>query len=101
MAQDFFAVFGNDGFGVVGNDATLTGSDVAGINMITIKGLEERTVELNSIIEKLIAENQALQSKVNEVDVLKTNARSYNQAGDKKRLYLTKKDESKFVEFRR
>ncbi len=110
MAQDFFAAFGNGGFGVVGNDTTLTGSDVAGINMITIKGLEERTVELNSIIEKLIAENQALQSKVNEVDVLKTNALSYNRAGDKKRLYLKKKmkvsllnfvDESKCFEYLR
>ncbi|MCP3932048.1 MAG: hypothetical protein GY705_23495 [Bacteroidetes bacterium] len=85
MAQDFFTAFGNDGFGVVGNDTTLTGSDVAGINMIAIKGLEERTVELNAVIENLLAKNKAqdeiiqeqqkeidvLNTKVNEMDVLK------------------------------
>ena len=43
MAQDFFNAFGRDGFGTVGNDTTLTGSDVSGINMIAIQALENRT----------------------------------------------------------
>jgi hypothetical protein len=60
MAQEWFAAFGHDDVGVIGNDTTLASADVDGILCIAVKALEERTAELR---EKT-AELEAVKSKL-------------------------------------
>ena len=57
-AQEFFAAFGNDGFGVVGTDTTINSGDMAGIIMIAIQALEQRTAQVAEL-EQLVGEQQA------------------------------------------
>ena len=74
MAQDFFAAFGNDGVGTIGNDTTISSADFAGVNFIAIQALEKRTRELmekskkveslRHEIELLKAENLSLSQKI-------------------------------------
>ena len=60
MAQDFYAAFGNDGVGTIGNDTTLSSSDFDGINLIAIQALEKRTTKLQN-------ENQMLKERLREL----------------------------------
>jgi hypothetical protein len=53
MAQEWFAAFGNDGVGVIGNDTTLASADVDGILCIAIKALEARTAELRATTDRI------------------------------------------------
>ena len=64
MAQDFYAAFGNDGIGTIGNDTTLASADFDGINFIAIQALEKRTTELKSENDKLKSELEFLKSKM-------------------------------------
>ena len=57
VAQDFFAAFGDDGFGVVGTGTTINSGDMAGILMIAVQALEKRTAEL-------LAQNAALEERL-------------------------------------
>lgn len=66
MAQDFFAVFGHDKYGVSGNDTTINQADMEGVTFIAVQALEKRTAdlqkenaELKSEIEKIKAEYAA------------------------------------------
>lgn len=43
MAQDFYAAFGKDKFGTIGNDSTINSADFDGINLVAIQALEKRT----------------------------------------------------------
>jgi uncharacterized coiled-coil protein SlyX len=43
MAQEWFAAFGHDGIGTIGNDTTLSSADVDGVLCIAVKALEKRT----------------------------------------------------------
>jgi hypothetical protein len=52
MAQDFYAAFGRDSYGTVGNDTTISQADMEGVSFVAIQALEKRTQE----IEKLKAE---------------------------------------------
>jgi hypothetical protein len=63
MAQDFFAAFGHDGIGTIGNDTTLASADFDGINFIAIKALERRTSRLKE-------ENERLRSKISQLENL-------------------------------
>lgn len=63
MAQDFFAAFGHDAIGQVGNDTTICSGDLAGICLIAIQALEKRTDELASLklrLDALMEENARL-----------------------------------------
>ncbi len=53
MAQEFFAAFGHDGVGVIGNDTTIASADIDGINLIAIQALEKRTAELETVKAEL------------------------------------------------
>jgi hypothetical protein len=46
MAQDFFAAFGHDGVGQIGSETTINSGDMAGILMIAVQALQQRTAEL-------------------------------------------------------
>jgi hypothetical protein len=52
MAQDFYAAFGYDGIGTIGNDTTLASADFDGINFIAIQALEKRTREQQAKISE-------------------------------------------------
>ena len=78
MAQDFFNAFGRDGIGIIGNDTTLTGSDVSGINMIAIQALEKRTQEFNDQSEEVARLQTMVKLQAEELsstqDVIKSQA---------------------------
>lgn len=57
MAQEFYAAFGKDSYGTIGNDTTINQADFDGINLIAIQALEKRT----SALQK---ENEALKDQV-------------------------------------
>jgi trimeric autotransporter adhesin len=51
-AQEFFAAFGHDDLGTIGNETTITSTDIDGIMMVAIQALEKRTVELQAELRK-------------------------------------------------
>jgi Chaperone of endosialidase len=55
MAQDFFAAFGHDGVGQIGTETTINSGDMAGILMIAVQALEQRTAELKQPKAQLAA----------------------------------------------
>jgi Head domain of trimeric autotransporter adhesin/Chaperone of endosialidase len=71
MAQDFYAAFGKDEFGTIGNDTTINSADFDGVNLIAIQALEKRTQK----IEQLEKENEELRKMMlqlrKEMDELK------------------------------
>lgn len=61
MAQEFYAAFGKDKYGTIGNDTTINQADFDGINLIAIQALEKRTRELKTENEAL--KDQALKQQ--------------------------------------
>jgi hypothetical protein len=48
MAQDFFAAFGHDALGVIGNDTSIAQADFDGVNLIAIQALYRRVLALEA-----------------------------------------------------
>jgi Chaperone of endosialidase/Head domain of trimeric autotransporter adhesin len=63
MAQDFYAAFGKDKYGNIGNDTTINSSDFDGVNLIAIQALEKRTQK----IHQLETDNTKLQKEVDDL----------------------------------
>jgi hypothetical protein len=63
MAQDFYAAFGNDGVGTVGNDTTINQADMEGVSFVAIQALERRTTELMKRVAELEGENKGLKAE--------------------------------------
>jgi hypothetical protein len=81
MAQDFYAAFGNDGVGTIGNDTTINQADMEGVSLVAIQALVKRTEELKKENEQLKqqlsqyqAENGSLKAEITR-DRQETNAR--------------------------
>jgi FtsZ-binding cell division protein ZapB len=53
MAQEWFAAFGRDGIGRIGDDTTLASADVDGVLCIAVKALEQRTTQLRTAVTAL------------------------------------------------
>ena len=53
VAQEFFAVFGNDSIGTIGTPTTINSGDMAGILMIAVQALEKQNRELRARLETL------------------------------------------------
>ena len=68
MAQDFFAAFGKDGIGTIGTPTTITSTDLDGIVMAAVKGLEERTTEQSKQLDALKAENAGLKEQLKALE---------------------------------
>ncbi len=49
MAQDFYAAFGKDKYGTIGNDTTINSADFAGVSFIAIQALEKRTQKMEAL----------------------------------------------------
>ena len=61
MAQDFYAAFGQDKMGVIGNDTTIAQADMEGVSFIAVQALENRTSNQQKTIE-------AQSKKINELE---------------------------------
>ncbi len=59
MAQDFYAAFGKDEYGTVGNDTTINQADFDGVNLIAIQALIRRMEQINSDLRQEIASLKA------------------------------------------
>lgn len=71
MAQDFYAAYGSDAYGNIGNDTTIAQSDIDGVMLTMIKGLEARTAAQAKEITELKAQNDALSAQAVEGKKLK------------------------------
>jgi len=73
MAQEFFAAFGNDGVGTVGSPTTINSGDMAGILMIAVQALENRTAELKERDARIAAleyETAELRAKQTQLEAI-------------------------------
>jgi len=68
MAQEFYAAFGKDALGNIGNDTIVNPIDLLGIAYSAIKALEKRTAE----IEGLKTENDLLKARLEKLEALVT-----------------------------
>jgi hypothetical protein len=62
MAQDFFAAFGKDMYGTIGNDSTINQSDFAGVSFVAIQALIKQNKGLQSTVEELVEELKQLKA---------------------------------------
>ena len=69
-AQEFFAAFGEDGFGVVGTDVAINSGDFDGIMLIAIQALEKRTAQVSSLEQQLVEQQAALQDLLDRLKAL-------------------------------
>ncbi len=80
MAQDFYAAFGKDKYGTIGNDTTINSADFAGVSFIAIQALEKRTAvqqrhfeeTTNALRKEIEASNAIIQNQQKQIDELKT-----------------------------
>lgn len=83
MAQEWFAAFGHDGVGTIGNDTTLASADVDGVLCIAVQALEKRTSELREEMAKVSRLRQQLtalqEEKAVEVDELRSQLSALRQ----------------------
>ncbi len=66
MAQEFYAHFGNDGIGTIGNDTTIATADIDGVMMIVLQALVKENEELKAENETLKKGQLALQQQFSE-----------------------------------
>ncbi len=66
MAQDFYAAFGKDEYGTIGNDTSINSADFAGVSFIAIQALEKRTQKM----EALEKENALLKNDNTEMKAM-------------------------------
>ncbi|MCW8849604.1 MAG: tail fiber domain-containing protein, partial [Melioribacteraceae bacterium] len=78
MAQDFYAAFGNDGIGTIGNDTTIASADFDGINFIAIQALEKRSKDQLSKIQNLESRIRALEAQNQELAKINAAYRTEN-----------------------
>lgn len=71
MAQDFYAAYGKDMYGTIGNDTTIAQADMEGVMMIMIKALEARTATQANEIEELKNQNARLTNRLAEANTMK------------------------------
>lgn len=71
MAQEFYAAYGKDAYGTIGNDTTINQANLEGVMMIMIKALEARTADQASEIARLKAKNETLTAQLAEAGNLK------------------------------
>ena len=71
MAQEFYAAYGRDAYGVIGNDTTINQANLEGAMMIMVKALEARTVTQADEIAALKLKNELLTAQLAEAGKMK------------------------------
>jgi uncharacterized coiled-coil protein SlyX len=71
MAQDFYAAFGKDEYGTIGNDTTINQANLEGVLMIMVKALEQRTADQGIEIKTLKDSNKKLTEQLAAADKMK------------------------------
>jgi uncharacterized coiled-coil protein SlyX len=71
MAQDFYAAFGKDAYGTIGNDTTINQANLEGVLMIMVKALEQRTADQGAEINALKDNNKKLTEQLAAADKMK------------------------------
>jgi len=106
MAQEFFAAFGHDKYGVAGNDTTINQADFEGINLIAIQALEKEVRNqrsdirgqksvFSSLKEELELQKNTIavqQKQINELNKMKTEFTEFKNAMS---LFLNKSNNGK------
>jgi hypothetical protein len=68
VAQEFFAAFGDDGFGTCGDSISINSGDMAGIMMIAIQTLEKEKKLMKTENAGMKAENAELKARLEKVE---------------------------------
>jgi len=68
MAQEYFAAFGKDKYGVCGNDTTISTQEVGSINLVAIQALIRRTNKLKKVQKMLEEKNEKLEELTNKIN---------------------------------
>ncbi|MBR9979250.1 MAG: tail fiber domain-containing protein [Bacteroidetes bacterium] len=72
MAQEWFAAFGHDGIGAIGNDTVLITVDMIGVLCIAVQALEQRTEHLDEARAAVTDLTGHLRAAQEEIDALRT-----------------------------
>jgi hypothetical protein len=83
MAQDFFAAFGRDSLGTIGEEKSINQADFDGVNLIAIKALITENEQLKSELERLKEQSKLRDSRLEKVEaklnlILETGTMSIN-----------------------
>jgi len=72
MAQDFYAAFGSDAYGTIGNDTTINSADFAGVSFIAIQALEKRTQKIKETEKQIILQQATIEEMQKQIAELKS-----------------------------
>jgi hypothetical protein len=79
MAQDFYAAFGTDKYGTIGNDTTISQADMEGVSFIAIQALVKENEAMKATIKQLESKNSTLNTELNVLKAeLTTNMQETN-----------------------
>lgn len=73
MAQEFYAAFGKDKYGTIGNDTTLSSADIDGVNFVLIQALERRTKALqeeNDCLKKQVESLMKMTKRIEKLEAM-------------------------------
>ena len=73
MAQDFFAAFGHDALGTIGEDKSINQADFDGVNLIAIQALIRENQELKAKLAAFEEKEKRIQARLDKIETLLTN----------------------------
>jgi hypothetical protein len=97
MAQDFYAAFGKDSYGTVGNDTTINQADMEGVSFVAIQALIKRTEELqkeNQLLKAQLAD-QKTENNILKSDIVAETAKMKSDIEELKAEMMRGKTSSK------
>ncbi len=93
MAQDFYAAFGKDQYGTIGNDTTISQADMEGVSFIAIQALVKENEAMKAKIKQLENKNSTLNNELNVLKAeLTTNLQETNNRMQEIEKLLRKKN---------
>lgn len=70
MAQDFFAAFGHDALGTIGEDKSINQADFDGVNLIAIQALVNEVNQLKAELSTAKEKEKAVQARLDKIEAL-------------------------------
>lgn len=70
MAQDFFAAFGHDELGTIGEDKSINQADFDGVNLIAIQALIKEVNQLKAELSAAKEQEQTTQARLDKIEAL-------------------------------